>query len=93
VVGAGIGGLGAGAALAQLGIEVEIVEINATHEVLGVGINQPANSLRALRAIGVLDECIEAGYQFDRRGSAMPAASSSWKCRPGSAATFRPTTR
>jgi len=66
VVGAGIGGLGAGAALAQLGIDVEIVEINATHEVLGVGINQPANSLRALRAIGVLDECIEAGYQFDR---------------------------
>jgi 2-polyprenyl-6-methoxyphenol hydroxylase-like FAD-dependent oxidoreductase len=66
VVGAGIGGLGAGAALAQRGLEVEIVEINPTHEVLGVGINQPANSLRALRAIGVLDECIEAGFQFDR---------------------------
>jgi 2-polyprenyl-6-methoxyphenol hydroxylase-like FAD-dependent oxidoreductase len=62
----GIGGLGAGAALAQRGAEVEIVEINPTHEVLGVGINQPANSLRALRAIGVLDECIEAGFQFDR---------------------------
>lgn len=66
VVGAGIGGLGAGAALAQRGAEVEIVEINPTHEVLGVGINQPANSLRALRAIGVLDECLEAGFQFDR---------------------------
>jgi 2-polyprenyl-6-methoxyphenol hydroxylase-like FAD-dependent oxidoreductase len=66
VVGAGIGGLGAGAALAQRGAEVEIVEINPAHEVLGVGINQPANSLRALRAIGVLDECIEAGFQFDR---------------------------
>jgi 2-polyprenyl-6-methoxyphenol hydroxylase-like FAD-dependent oxidoreductase len=65
-VGAGIGGLGVGAALAQRGAEVEIVEINPTHEVLGVGINQPANSLRALRAIGVLDECIEAGFQFDR---------------------------
>lgn len=66
VVGAGIGGLGVGAALAQRGADVEIVEINPTHEVLGVGINQPANSLRALRAIGVLDECIEAGFQFDR---------------------------
>ncbi len=66
VVGAGIGGLGAGAALAQRGIDVEIVEINPTHEVLGVGINQPANSLRALRAIGVLDECLQAGFQFDR---------------------------
>lgn len=66
VVGAGIGGLGAGAALAQRGVEVEIIEINPTHEVLGVGINQPANSLRALRAIGVLDECLQAGFQFDR---------------------------
>ena len=66
VVGAGIGGLAAGAALARCGAEVEIVEINPTHEVLGVGINQPANSLRALRAIGVLDECLAAGYQFDR---------------------------
>jgi 2-polyprenyl-6-methoxyphenol hydroxylase-like FAD-dependent oxidoreductase len=66
VVGAGIGGLGAGAALAQLGVDVEIVEINPTSEVLGVGINQPANSLRALRAIGVLDDCLSAGFQFDR---------------------------
>ena len=66
VVGAGIGGLGVGTALAQLGADVEIVEISSTHEVLGVGINQPANSLRALRAIGVLDECLEAGFQFDR---------------------------
>ena len=66
VVGAGIGGLAVGTAMAQLGVDVEIVEINASDEVLGVGINQPANSLRALRAIGVLDECIEAGYQFDR---------------------------
>ena len=66
VVGAGIGGLGAGAALAQRGADVEIIEINPTHEVLGVGINQPANSLRALRAIGVLDECLQAGFQFDR---------------------------
>lgn len=66
VVGAGIGGLAAGTALAQRGAEVEIVEINPTHQVLGVGINQPANSLRALRAVGVLDECLQAGFQFDR---------------------------
>lgn len=66
VVGAGIGGLAAGTALAKRGADVEIVEVNPSHEVLGVGINQPANSLRALREIGVLDECIDAGYQFDR---------------------------
>ena len=65
IVGAGIGGLGAGAALAQRGVEVEIVEINPEPTVYGVGINQPANSLRALRAIGVLDEVCAAGFQFD----------------------------
>ncbi|MGW0704463.1 FAD-dependent monooxygenase [Streptomyces sp. NPDC002643] len=66
VVGAGIGGLAAGVALAQRGAEVAMVEISPVHEVFGVGINQPANALRALRAIGVLDECLAAGYQYDR---------------------------
>jgi 2-polyprenyl-6-methoxyphenol hydroxylase-like FAD-dependent oxidoreductase len=66
VVGAGIGGLGAGAALAQRGIETEIVEIKPEPNVYGVGINQPANSLRALQTIGVLDEVRAAGFEFDR---------------------------
>jgi 2-polyprenyl-6-methoxyphenol hydroxylase-like FAD-dependent oxidoreductase len=66
IVGAGIGGLGAGAALAQRGIEAEIVEIKPEPNVYGVGINQPANSLRALQAIGVLDEVCSIGFQFDR---------------------------
>jgi 2-polyprenyl-6-methoxyphenol hydroxylase-like FAD-dependent oxidoreductase len=65
VVGAGIGGLGAGAALAQRGIETEIVEIKPEPKVYGVGINQPANSLRALHAIGVLDEVCAVGFEFD----------------------------
>jgi len=65
IVGAGIGGLGAGAALAQRGIEVDIVEITPEPNVYGVGINQPANSLRALNAIGVLDEVRAVGFEFD----------------------------
>jgi 2-polyprenyl-6-methoxyphenol hydroxylase-like FAD-dependent oxidoreductase len=65
VVGAGIGGLGAGAALANRGVEVEIVEITPAPNVYGVGINQPANSLRALNALGVLDEVREVGFEFD----------------------------
>jgi 2-polyprenyl-6-methoxyphenol hydroxylase-like FAD-dependent oxidoreductase len=65
IVGAGIGGLGAGAALAHRGIEVEIVEIKPEPNVYGVGINQPANSLRALKAIGVLEEVCDVGFQFD----------------------------
>jgi 2-polyprenyl-6-methoxyphenol hydroxylase-like FAD-dependent oxidoreductase len=66
IVGAGIGGLGAGAALAARGVEVEIVEIKPEPNVYGVGINQPANSLRALEALGVLDEVCAVGFEFDR---------------------------
>src|SRR4051794_30352068 len=66
IVGAGIGGLGAGAALAQRGIETELVEIRPDVSVYGVGINQPANSLRALRARGVLEETRAAGSPFAR---------------------------
>jgi 2-polyprenyl-6-methoxyphenol hydroxylase-like FAD-dependent oxidoreductase len=65
IVGAGIGGLGAGAALAQRGVEVDIVEIKPEPNVYGVGINQPANSLRALNALGVLDEVCAVGFEYD----------------------------
>ena len=65
IVGAGIGGLTLGAALGQRGIEAEIVEINPTHQVHGVGILQPGNALRALKTIGVFDECLAAGFQTD----------------------------
>ena len=66
IVGAGIGGLGAGAALAQRGIQVDVVEIKPEPNVYGVGINQPGNSLRALRSLGLLDEIRELGFEFDR---------------------------
>ncbi|MGW4336028.1 FAD-dependent monooxygenase [Rhodococcus koreensis] len=62
VVGAGIGGLGAATLLGQRGVQVEVIEARPDSSVLGVGINQPANSLRALAKIGVLDECLRVGY-------------------------------
>src|ERR1700689_2779222 len=65
VVGAGIGGLGAAISLRQRGFAVDVVEIKPELSVYGVGINQPANSLRALRGMGVLDEIIAAGCQYD----------------------------
>jgi 2-polyprenyl-6-methoxyphenol hydroxylase-like FAD-dependent oxidoreductase len=64
VIGAGIGGLGAGTALANRGVDVEIVEIKPEANVYGVGINQPANSLRALKALGVLDEVRDVGFEW-----------------------------
>jgi len=66
VIGAGIGGLGAAAALARRGVEVDVVELRKNAEVYGVGINQPANSLRALRSLGVLDEILAVGFAYDR---------------------------
>src|SRR3954465_15631286 len=66
IPGAGVGGLGAGAALADRGIDVESVEVKPEPNVYGGGINQPANSLRALKALGVLDEVCDVGFEFDR---------------------------
>lgn len=64
IVGAGIGGLGAAAIFAQRGVDVDLVEIKTDSQVLGVGINQPGNSLRALDTLGVLEECLAVGYSF-----------------------------
>src|SRR5947207_9910247 len=66
VVGAGIGGLSAGAALARRGVDVEIVESKPADMPLGVGLVLPANALRGLRELGVLDGCLAAGFAFDR---------------------------
>lgn len=66
VVGAGIGGLAAATALRQHAHDVDVVEIKPEFAVYGVGINQPANSLRALRSLGVLDDILAVGFQYDR---------------------------
>lgn len=66
VLGAGIGGLGAAIALRRRGFDVDLVEIKPELSVYGVGINQPANSLRALRSLGVLDDILAVGCQFSQ---------------------------
>ncbi|CAN5148407.1 FAD-dependent oxidoreductase [soil metagenome] len=65
IVGAGVGGLGAAAALGQRGVQGDVVELKPDATVLGVGINQPGNSLRALDDLGVLDEVLSVGFAFD----------------------------
>lgn len=66
MVGGGIGGLAAATALAQRGVEVVLVERKPEFTVHGVGLGQPANALRVLDAIGVLDDVLDAGFSFDR---------------------------
>ncbi|HEX5300321.1 MAG TPA: FAD-dependent monooxygenase [Streptosporangiaceae bacterium] len=65
IQGGGIGGLIAATALAQRGVDVDVVEHRPAPSVLGVGLIQPANALRVMAEIGVLDECLAAGYQGD----------------------------
>ena len=63
IQGGGIGGLIAATALAQRGVEVDVAGAPPSGSVLGVGLIQPANALRVMAEIGVLDECLDAGYQ------------------------------
>ncbi len=62
VVGAGICGLAASIALAGEGLEVELVERQTDIEALGSGITLIGPALRALRMLGVADECLAEGY-------------------------------
>ena len=65
IQGGGIGGLIAAAALAQRGVDVDVVEYRSAASVLGVGLIQPPNALRVMAEIGVLDDCLAAGCQAD----------------------------
>ncbi|WP_070156966.1 FAD-dependent monooxygenase [Sphingobium phenoxybenzoativorans] len=64
VIGGGIGGLTAGVALRQSGIDVDLVETKPNFSVYGVGIIQPNNTLRALDQIGLAARCVELGTPF-----------------------------
>ncbi|EMB6252937.1 FAD-dependent monooxygenase [Serratia sp. PF2-63] len=64
VIGGGIGGLTAAIALHRQGINVEVIEKNPAWSVYGVGIIQPSNVLRALRALDLGDACLKQGQGF-----------------------------
>ena len=65
VIGAGIGGLTAAIALLRRGFSVQLIEKDPAWSVYGVGIIQQGNVLRAMDALGLLDQYIEAGVGFD----------------------------
>lgn len=66
IVGGGVGGLTLGTALGQRGIECEILELRERVGALGVGLMQPGNALRALASLGLLQDCLDAGYRFEQ---------------------------
>lgn len=74
IVGAGIGGLCAAIALAQIGVEVDVIDIKPDNSVPGVGWGLRTNGLRALREIGLLEQTLAIGFPtpplsyYDRNG-------------------------
>ncbi|MGW2179628.1 FAD-dependent monooxygenase [Streptomyces sp. NPDC001732] len=73
VHGGGIGGLTLATALARRGHTVEVAELRDELEALGVGIIQPSNALHVMREIGVLDDCLAAGFEWEVLTIADPA--------------------
>jgi 2-polyprenyl-6-methoxyphenol hydroxylase-like FAD-dependent oxidoreductase len=64
IVGTGIGGGALSCALAARGIEVHAIDNKPTVSAAGTGICLLGNTLRALGAIGLKEECLERGVPF-----------------------------
>jgi 2-polyprenyl-6-methoxyphenol hydroxylase-like FAD-dependent oxidoreductase len=65
VVGGGIGGLTSAIALGQRGFKVEIIEKDPAWSVYGVGIIQQGNVVRAVAALGIIDDYLDASFGYD----------------------------
>ena len=66
IVGAGIAGLAAAGAIRELGWDVDVVEQRADFDGAGTGLFFPANGVRALAALGVLDGVACRGRRIGR---------------------------
>ena len=66
VVGGGIAGLTLAVALRRRGIPVDVVEIHPRWDVIGVGISLTGPTLRALKSIDLIDQCVAVSFGFDR---------------------------
>ena len=66
IVGGGISGLVLSIALRRRGVAVDLVEIQPRWNVLGTGLSLTGPTLRALSSIGIVDQCIEVAFGFDR---------------------------
>ena len=65
-VGGGIAGLTLAITLRRHGITVDVVELQPQWNILGVGISLTGPTLRTLKSIGLIDQCVRAGFGFDR---------------------------
>lgn len=65
IIGGGIGGLTAAAALGQRGFAVTVAERSDGSAVEGVGISQQANVVRALATLGLAQDYVTAGFPYE----------------------------
>jgi len=66
VVGGGITGSVLSLALAQRGVQVDLVEVSPVWHGVGHGITVQGNALRAFEKVGVLDEVMARGVPFNQ---------------------------
>jgi 2-polyprenyl-6-methoxyphenol hydroxylase-like FAD-dependent oxidoreductase len=64
VVGSGIGGATAAYALRRVGLDVHCIDIKPSTPSTGAGICLLHNTMRALGTIGLAEQCLESGLQF-----------------------------
>lgn len=65
IVGGGVGGMSTAIALRRLGIDVELIDLDPQWRVYGAGITITGPTLRAFKALGVLDEVLQQAYVGD----------------------------
>jgi 2-polyprenyl-6-methoxyphenol hydroxylase-like FAD-dependent oxidoreductase len=70
VVGGGIAGMALAIALKRAGIGCEVVEINPQWTVAGLGIGLGGPALRALKMIGLIDQCVARGFGYSHFNAA-----------------------
>lgn len=62
VVGGGVGGMATAIAFAQRGVQADLVEIDPQWRVLGAGITITGPTLRAFKALDIIDDVRAEGY-------------------------------
>ena len=65
IVGGGIGGMSCAISLRRAGISVDLIEIDPAWKIYGAGITITGPTLRALQALGVLDEMKQHGATWE----------------------------
>jgi 2-polyprenyl-6-methoxyphenol hydroxylase-like FAD-dependent oxidoreductase len=65
IVGGGIAGMSCAIMLRRAGIEVSLVDLDPQWHVAGAGITITASTLRAFKAIGILERVVEEGHTHE----------------------------